>query len=371
MAAVIIVPALAAASLLAGATGGSAAVATPTGGPVPAGTSATSVSFISTQAAFVLGTAPCAHRPCTVILRTLDRGQTWQGLPAPRESISYPGGKGLWGLRFADASQGFAYGDGLWGTSDGGASWHPASIPGRYVFELEPVGDRQLVAVTAACSIGSSNCPDELSIYHRPLAGGRWRYVASSGRLSFDESIAVHGRDVWALAGERLMVSTDGGSSFASHAQPCPARGRMLPMPTAIADDGVHTYLLCIGQGFTGHTVKFLYRTTGTRSGWTLVGRPPAAGDGGELAAGSDSAVVIATASAASWLYGSDDGGHRWTTPLSYPDGGEGWADLGFTTATDGVVIHGPAQKDGGDAYHPGQLQLSDDGGRRWSSVRF
>jgi hypothetical protein len=35
----------------------------PAGGPVPAHTSATSVTFISTQTAYVLGTAPCAHRP--------------------------------------------------------------------------------------------------------------------------------------------------------------------------------------------------------------------------------------------------------------------------------------------------------------------
>jgi hypothetical protein len=139
----------------------------------------------------------------------------------------------------------------------------------------------------------------------------------------------------------------------------------------AVADDGPHTYLLCIGEGFTGHTLKYVYRTTGTRSGWTAVGRPPAAGDDGEFAAGSDHALVIATASAASWLYGSGDSGHHWHTPLFYGDGGEGWGDLGFTTATDGAVIHGPADTDGGSVGKPGQLLLTEDGGRTWRVSTF
>jgi hypothetical protein len=169
------------------------------------------------------------------------------------------------------------------------------------------------------------------------------------------------------------MVSTDGASSFAVHGQPCPRRGRELPMPAAITDDGAHTYLLCIGQGFTGHTLKFLYRTAGTRSGWKLVGRPPAAGDGGELAAGTDGSVVVATASAASWLYRSVDGGHRWGTTANFADGGGGWADLGFTTATDAVVIHAPAVTDGAgpSEFHAGQLILTENGWQTWKVAPF
>jgi photosystem II stability/assembly factor-like uncharacterized protein len=102
-----------------------------------------------------------------------------------------------------------------------------------------------------------------------------------------------------------------------------------------------------------------------------LVGRPPLAGDGGELSAGSDRALIIATASGASLLYRSTDGGRRWTTTLTEDDGGAGWADLGFTTATDGVVVHGPADDSGGTGGRPGELLLTEDGGRRWRTASF
>jgi photosystem II stability/assembly factor-like uncharacterized protein len=52
-------------------------------------------------------------------------------------------------------------------------------------------------------------------------------------------------------------------------------------------------------------------------------------------------------------------------------DGGAGWADLGFTTATDGVVVHGPADSDGNATQRPGQLMLTDDAGASWYQVRF
>ena len=158
--------------------------------------------------------------------------------------------------------------------------------------------------------------------------------------------------------------------AFAS--TPCPPGRSQLPLPFAVPDDGPHTYLLCIGEGFTGHTLKYVYRTTGTRSGWSAVGKPPAAGDDGEFTAGSDHALVIATASAASWLYRSGDAGRRWRTALFYGDGGEGWRDRGFTTATDGAVIHAPADPDGESARQkPGQLILTDDGGRTWRVSAF
>jgi hypothetical protein len=214
------------------------------------------------------------------------------------------------------------------------------------------------------------HCSDSLALYHRPISGGTWRRVARAG-TAFEEGIAVHGRVVWVLMGKTLLRSGDSGRTFTAHSVPCPRGHATLPVPESITDDGAHAYVLCVGQGFTGHTIKFVYRTARTPSGWKLAGRPPTAGDSGELAAGSDKAVVLATASAASWLDRSRDAGQRWSTVLNDADGGEGWSDLGFTTATDGVVIHGPAITDGGDSGHPGQLLLTDDGGVTWRLVTF
>jgi photosystem II stability/assembly factor-like uncharacterized protein len=131
-----------------------------------------------------------------------------------------------------------------------------------------------------------------------------------------------------------------------------------------IAPDGLA--LLCTGQGFTGHTVKTVYTSGNLGATWIKAGVPGSAGDGGTIAAASPSQLVIATASAASWLYYSGDGAAQWQTVLTEPDGGQGWADLGFTTASDGVVIHGPAARG-----FAGQLMLTQDGGLTWRQVSF
>jgi hypothetical protein len=348
-----------------------AAAPLPAGKPVPAHSSAASVTFVSTQTAYVLATAPCAHRPCTEILRTSNRGGSWVALPAPREKISRPNGGGLWGLRFANARHGFAFGNGLWETTDGGASWRSATPPARYVVDLEVTSRGQLVALAAPCQFATMRCNAALTLYRRRVTGGGWHEVAATDGAAFDESIAVHGSTVWALSGTQLWLSTDGGRSFRRHGQPCAKKAGRRPGLTSVTDTGAHSYLLCTGQGFLSHTVKFVYQTSGTHSRWSLRSKPPTPGDAGLLSAGSDQAIVIATASAASWLYLSRDSGRHWSTPLFFDDGGEGWGDLGFTTATDGVVIHGPARTDGGSANFPGQLELSSDGGRTWHPAPF
>ena len=353
------------------ATESSSTVAALAGGPVPSGTKATSVTFISPRTAFVLGTAPCSGAPCSVILRSRDRGHSWVGLPAPRESVSTFLGTGLWGLRFANVRHGYAFGDGLWATADGGGSWHRGAAPGRIVLALAAVEDRELVAVAASCLPGESHCANGLTLYHRPIGAGRWTVVAGARTNLFGASIAVHGADVWVRTLSNLYVSRDGGASFRARPQPCYPSRPDYGMPVSVTDDGAHIYLLCAGEGAAGSTAKYVFRADPAGLGWTLVGRPPRTGDGGDLSAGGDGALIITTASGASWLYRSTDGGRSWKTVLTENDGGAGWNDLGFTTATDGVVVHGPAVSDGESDGRPGQLLLSDDGGQTFLPVEF
>ncbi len=80
---------------------------------------------------------------------------------------------------------------------------------------------------------------------------------------------------------------------------------------------------------------------------------------------------MIATASAASWLYYSPNAAASWQITRTEDDGGAGWADLGFTTVLDGVVVHGPVTTDGNSDHRPGQLLLSSNGGATWQVVRF
>jgi photosystem II stability/assembly factor-like uncharacterized protein len=85
------------------------------------------------------------------------------------------------------------------------------------------------------------------------------------------------------------------------------------------------------------------------------------------IAASAPGDLTIATTSAGSWLYTSADNGKTWRTVVTYPDGGMGWNDLGFTTTHDGAIIHGHPYY--GDML--GQLLLTGNGGQTWQEVRF
>jgi hypothetical protein len=336
------------------------------GGPVPSGLRATSVTFVSTQEAFVLGAAPCSSAVCTSIVRTLDRGASWRGLPAPVVPLSPPGGTGVWGIRFATPEHGFVFGDGLWETTDGGQLWGSAAYPGGSILSLAAI-DGQVLALTATCSV-QAGCAQPGTLWRRPLAGGAWSKVTqvhTAGITDATDMIATQAGVAAVLDGNDVVVTSDGGITFARHSTPCTTTTMMQESSVAvIAPDGLA--LLCTGQGYTGHTAKTVYTSGDLGATWVRTGVPGAAGDGGTIAAANPSQLVIATASAASWLYYSGDGAARWQTMYTEPDGGQGWADLGFTTASDGVVIHGPAARG-----FVGQLMLTEDGGLTWRNVGF
>jgi len=167
------------------------------------------------------------------------------------------------------------------------------------------------------------------------------------------------------LDGHDVRVTSDGGLTITRHLSPCTTAASTPESSVAvIAPDGLA--LLCIGQGFTGHTVKTVYTSGDFGATWVKTGVPGTAGDGGTIAAANPRQLVIATASAASWLYYSGNGAAQWQTAVTELDGGQGWADLGFTTASDGVVIHGPAARG-----FVGQLLLTTDGGLTWRRVSF
>jgi photosystem II stability/assembly factor-like uncharacterized protein len=80
-------------------------------------------------------------------VRTLDRGASWRGLPAPVQPVGHPGTPGVWGIRFATPERGFVFGDGLWETADGGAHWIRGLAPVDPILALA-VLDGQLLAIT-------------------------------------------------------------------------------------------------------------------------------------------------------------------------------------------------------------------------------
>jgi len=170
------------------------------------------------------------------------------------------------------------------------------------------------------------------------------------------------------LDGRDVLVTRDGGFTFTLNPVPCTAESAA---PSVAETSATGLAVLCTGGGYTGHTVKQVYLSDDDGARWVAAGTPSPAGDGGTIAATTTGDVAIATASAASWLFHSGNGGVTWRIVNEQYDGGVGWADLGFTTATGGVVVHGPANGDGNSTQRPGQLFLTSDGGTTWHLVSF
>jgi hypothetical protein len=340
-------------------------------GPVPARFAATSVTFVSTDEAFVLGTAPCAVAPCTSIVRTLDRGASWRGLPAPKQTVGQLGTPSVWGIRFASPQHGFVFGDGLWESTDGGERWASADKPRGAILSLATI-DGQVLALTAQCT-AAGGCAQPAFLWRRLLGGGAWTAVVKMGvAVGQDPTdlIATHVGAAAVLDGTSVLVTNNGGVSVAVHPTPCTTLGAGLAGSVAVTSR-TGLALLCIGQGFMSHTIKRVYVSADSGAHWTKAGGPSTVGDGGTLAAATPSQLAIATLSAASWLFYSGSAGSTWKIVLTDGDGGMGWADLGFTTSADGVVVHGPAIDDGNTSARPGQLLLTENAGRSWHVIRF
>ena len=343
-------------------------VTVPAGGPVPGGFAAASVTFVSTQEAFVLGTAPCSHAPCTSIVRTLDRGASWRGLPAPVVPLGQSqgtGGPAVWGIRFADPAHGFVFGTGLWETTDGGEHWAAVTGPGASIVSLEVI-DGQVLALTVVCQ-PQNGCAQEGVLMRRPLAGGSWYEVA---QVANAHTIATQARVAAVLDGTNVLVTTDGGLTYGTHATPCTTQG--VAYASSVAVTGTSGLaLLCSGGAAAGSVQKTVYISNDLGAHWTKAGLPAMGGDPFGIAAATPSQIVVAAASGASWLYYSGNSAAKWGTAYMSGDGGLGWNDLGFTSATDGVVVHGPALNDNNQDGRPGQLLLTSDGGASWHLVHF
>jgi photosystem II stability/assembly factor-like uncharacterized protein len=314
------------------------------------------MTFVSASKGWVLGTTRrCAHAPCTSVLRTTNGGRTWVGIPAPKFRLdgSRPG---LIRLRFADASDGFAFGSQLWVTHNGGSTWYRVrQVPG-YITDLEASAGR-VYAVTT--NLRSSR----LVVYASPAGTDSWHRVAGLpvtkgyGGLG---AITLHGTAAWIILQNRLY-STQTGSGWVKDGVKCP---RNWGMTSAAAFSSQQITLLCVGLPAAGSTQKSVYVSGDGGAHFRKVGNPPPGGDGGLLAEPTPRHLFVATASGATLLYASTDGGRRWRTNVMFGDGGRGWNDFGFTTATQGVAVEG-------NPVIGSRLLMTTNAGRTWHKVKF
>jgi photosystem II stability/assembly factor-like uncharacterized protein/predicted small lipoprotein YifL len=332
---------------------------------VPAGFKAASVTFVSLDEAFVLGTAPGRG---AVMLHTLDRGRTWTSLAAPAVGLGSPqtgAAARVWGTRFATPSHGFVFGKGLWETTDGGAHWARAAAPSGAILSLATIDGRVLALVQK-----SSSSPTDLLV-RRPLGGGPWvtiHGITSLGGTDPTDLISTQAGTAAVLNGGGVLVTKDGGLSWRAWAVPSTS----ILSPSAVAATSAGSLaLLDAGNGAAGSMQKLVYTSANGGATWTKAGAPGLEGDPVTIAGGSPATLLVGAASGASLIFRSSDGGRAWKTALVYGDGGMGWADLGFTSPTHVVVVHGPADRSGDTDGRAGQLLLSSNGAATWQAVRF
>jgi len=315
-----------------------------------------SFTAVSTTEWWLLGDAPCARPPCTSIVRTTDGGTTFAGVPAPATGLTgavdgHQGPSGIGNLRFADRTNGFAFGPTMWATHDGAAHWHQVAMPGP-VTDLA-AADGYAYAVVEPVPGASNDAASAL--YRSPVGSDGWSRL---GAADVSRTVAVHGADVVAQtpAGSPsqpswLLVSHDHGDHFATLASPgfgfpCSFAEPEPPVIWAVCVTGMQSVVARSGDGGATFT------------------RPPQQDQSfvntAVLGAASSTTAAVA---AFRGLYLTTDGG-RTFQPINVrtPSEGGGWLFVGFTDAAHGAALASSAPS-------TTTLYRTADGGRTWSPV--
>lgn len=352
------------------ALGASSASAAPASGnpPPPKGFEPQSVSFVSAQAGFVLGTRHCSRLPCAALLeKTVNGGTSWTAVPAPAMSLvprftSSPT-SAVSSVRFENASDGWLFGPGLWATANGGKLWHRVTaVPGQIIDLAVANGE---VYVSAEPANGGLN---QSKLYESQVGGTKWTLVP---KVIPQNLLTVSGHSVWAGSANGvnpgLWTSTDSGLHWSKLAFACPAPA--VSASEVAAASASNVAIACTDDGFPqpGSSVKEVYTSADGGRTFHLAGKPPEPGQvyGLAMPPGNPQVITLNAASGASYLYRSANGGKAWSE-TEYFDGGLGFNDLAYASSTTGYVIHflgSPVI-----AYGLGMMKTTNAGGT-WKNV--
>lgn len=352
-----------------GPSGSSGVGSTGPAGPVPAGFTATDLTWISVDDGWALGTAPCASKPCTSILRTTDGGRSWVGIPAPDAYLNTDGScpsattACVSHLRFANAEVGYAFGQSsLFMTVDAGRTWQ-AQSGGALGLEI---ANGSALRLTTKCLPG---CP--FSVATAPVGSSHWLDTglpraghSAAGELvraGHDVVVADYGNTAGGTrATSVLFVSSDDGGHWTTIDEPCPQEsGTALDAErdtraVAVAPDESIT-ALCVPRGVPATSVFTMTSTDGGahfRASATSPG-VPASYDRPMIAATSADDLLVGVGNG---VLRSADGGTTWAGVLSRV------SYLGFESPSVGRALNSNAAA---------AMLSTSDGGAHWTSSPF
>jgi hypothetical protein len=268
-------------------------------------------------------------------------------------------------VRFANALDGWAFDPGLFATSDGARTWQPVNLGGP-VLSLATAGG-YVDAVVASCTPAAS-CTGRFRLEQARASGGPFTTVLTSpsSRVAGGVDLSLQ-PPAGFVAFPGLYATDDLANSSSWHTFPSPCAALKDPTLSSIVEPtSTSLYSLCSGNGAAGSSTKVVVFSRDGKS--TVSGDAPFTGDGGVITATPSGILVIATSSGASWLDRSTDGGRTWSSLPFLNDGGIGFRDLGFTTNTQGVVIHGKPELGSAGVD---QLLMTRNAGASWQAISF
>ena len=323
----------------------SSPTAAPSAPPVPPNFAPLSFTAISELTWWMLGSARCSHPACTSIVRTSDGGQTFSAVRAPLAplaSSATAGSSGVSQLRFADPNDGFAYGPSLFVTHDAGRDWVPVSLGGS-VTSIAISSSDVYALVASSGGVGR--------LMRSPTNANNWTSLPVS--VSGYGGLSVHGSDVFAQSGPKLVVSHDGGGSFSTHPAPsdlpCDFEEPVAPVVWAHCATGTESGTWRSTDG--GRTFTVPRSAGGANSN-------PREPNSAAFAAASDTTAVVGYQQ----LYRTTDSGVTYS-PVG--PGGFTWQYLGFTDPTHGLALGYPT----GASPSAGRLYYTTDGGASYHLV--
>ena len=351
-------------------TASSAAVATPSpkpqGSTVPKSFQPVSATFVSSADGWVLGSVPCSGGQCPAIVRTTDGGSTWSSINAPKTTIEVPGGltgKGISGLRFANGSNGWAFGPELWATHDGGTTWSRVTIAGLPATAAVAALETARGTVHAVAYDGDTN----FRIATSPIAADDWhlgnlRLPVGAGPVP-QIQLVLAGDAGWVLQNDRTVVN--GARLLAAAWQSWDPPCLDVTGPAVLAaSTATHVIAVCDVGMMSTPQGEHLYVSNDGGVTFSTVGARMPINSAVALATPDGSTIVVAgSKSTGAALVTSFDGGRTWPSTLSA--GMVQIAQLGFTTRTQGLVITSDASSGAG------KMLMTHDGGRTWTRVAF
>ncbi|HEY8636750.1 MAG TPA: hypothetical protein VIL81_05740, partial [Candidatus Limnocylindrales bacterium] len=338
--------------------------------PAPIGFAPMSVTFVSADEGWVLGSVACGSGRCPAIERTNDGGRTWATVPAPKAAVwsavdASGATSGISSLRFATPNDGWAFGPDLWATHDGGASWTRISVQGL------PSGSTLVALESARGSVHAVFAENQdFGVATSPVGRDAWtvsplQIAVGAGPVPTIQFV-LSGDTGWLLENDRLVVGGARlmGGAWQTWKPPCTDVGGPVS-PAAIAASSP-TDLVAACDLFGDANGPLGYHLFVSRDGGGSFvargGRLPVDSISGVATPDTSTIVIAGWDSTEAVLVGSFDGGKTWSKVVRA--GTVQLSDLGFTTPSQGVVITNSASGSGG-------LFMTRDGGHTWSAVKL